>query len=206
MNKEAFLVGYTIAKEGEDVPEISKYLKRYDTFDKAHDRQHMNTVVSNAKSLASKYAPDKVRLAEVAAMLHDIGLEKGREGHETRGADELAKDEELKNLFGDKDWAEIVHAVREHRASSGKPETILAKIISDADRDPGTASQKLRRSYEYNGDLLEAKEHLVNKYGPGGYGRRHYFPETEEGLAKMIDPILQAKDEEDLRKILQLNT
>lgn len=196
--------GPFLVKQGEDLPTpILKYLKRYDTFDKAHNRHHIDTVASNARLLASKYAPDKVKLAEIAAMLHDIGLQEGREGHEERGAAELSRDEQLKRILGKTDWEEVIHAVREHRASTGNPRTILAKIISDADRDPGTPAQKLRRAYEYNGDLTEARKHLVNKYGPGGYGRRHYFPETDRGLAKMIDPIIQAEDEKSLWKILK---
>lgn len=39
--------------------------------------------------------------------------------------------------------------------------------------------------------------HLAAKYRPGGYGRRYYFPETEEGYKTIYDPIVAKADEGD---------
>jgi len=184
--------------------DLSKYEDMYDHFDGGHDRKHCLSVRKMAVSLAKKYIPDKVELAYIAATLHDIGISISRENHELDGEKLIRQDKYLLSNLSKNDFEEICHAVKEHRASTGKPKTILAKIISDADRGGGTGSsaEAFVRSYNYGlknylnisdeEQILRAGKHQSEKFCKGSYGRRTYFPETEKRLAKIYDPIVEA--------------
>jgi HD superfamily phosphodiesterase len=189
---------------------LSKYEKMYDSFDSGHNRNHFVSVRKMAVSLAKKYAPGKIELVYIAATLHDIGLSISRENHESDGEKIIRNDNYLKSNLSKEDFEEICHAVREHRASTGNPKTILAKIISDADRGGGTksSSEAFGRSYFYglknyknitdDEQILKAAKHQSEKFCKGSYGRRTFFSETEKRLAKIYDPIVNAYKNEDL--------
>lgn len=188
----------------------------YDNFDAGHNRDHFIAVRKMAVSLAKKYLPEKVELAYIAATLHDIGLSIDRENHETEGEKLIRQDKYLIDNLSKDDFEELCHAVKEHRASTGNPKTILAKIISDADRGGGTSSsaEAFVRSYNYGlknylnlsdeEQILEAGKHQSEKFCKGSYGRRTYFPETEERLAKIYDPIVEAYQKGDLKYLQSL--
>ncbi|MFA6007551.1 MAG: HD domain-containing protein [Candidatus Shapirobacteria bacterium] len=184
--------------------DLSKYEDSYDSFDGGHNRQHLIAVRNCALELAKIYAPDKIDLVYIAATLHDIGLSVNREEHEIEGEKLIRADLYLKSQLPPEDFEELCHAVGEHRASTGKPATIIAKIISDADRGGGfdNPSDQFSRAYWYGKknylDLTDeeqiwrAAEHQIEKFSPGSYGRRTYFPETEIRLNKIINPIIEA--------------
>lgn len=184
--------------------DLSRYEKMYENFDAGHNKYHCIAVRKMSVSLAKKYAPDQIKLAYIAATLHDIGLSVDRENHEIHGEEIIKKDDYLKSKLSRKDFKEICHAVREHRASVGKPQTILAKIISDADRMGGYCSSKkiFLRSYSYelqkNPDsdpdqrIIQAAKYLANKFSKNSYGSRVYFEETQKRLNKYYGPIVNA--------------
>jgi uncharacterized protein len=94
---------------------------------------HMVPVVRYARHLAKAEGIDE-ELAEIAALLHDIGRFRiGKEDHEITGVKEAEKIlRELK--YPDKLIDEVKHCVLTHRASkSNSPKTKLAEIIRDAD-------------------------------------------------------------------------
>lgn len=196
--------------------DLSRYEEMYDNFDAGHSRSHFISVRKMAVSLAKKYAPDKIELAYIAATLHDIGLSFSREDHESEGEKIIKKDKYLKSNLSKNDFKELCHAVKQHRASTGNPQTILAKIISDADRKGGSinTSDAFIRSYSVvmknypNPDedinILNTAKHLSEKFSEGGYGRRSYFPETEAELAKIYDPIINAYQKGDLKYLKSL--
>jgi uncharacterized protein len=193
--------------------DLESYLKQYDSFDPAHDRRHAEAVRQQAKLLAAKYYPGKEDLADLAGALHDIGLSKDREGHEQHGFDILSADELLKKNLAPDELDEVLEAVREHRASSGNPSGMLAKIISDADRLGST--NPLRRAYDYrkhnfpdmsdDDAIRDALSHMKGKYGKGGYGSRYHFDETKEHLSKLekdIDELIASGDIEKAREYI----
>lgn len=196
--------------------DLSKYEKMYDTFDDGHDITHCFLVREMAVLLAKKYLPKKVELAYIAATLHDIGISMGREEHELNGEKLIRQDEYLKNNLSKEDFEELCHAVREHRASTGNPQTILAKIISDADRGGGSSSSSIAfsRAYFYglqkspeltfDEQVLRAAKHQSEKFCEGSYGRRTYFPKTELRLKKTYDPIINAYQKQDLKYLKSL--
>ncbi len=187
----------------------------YQKFDGGHDLKHCFAVRDMAVLLAQKYLPDKVELAYVAATLHDIGLSVDRENHESEGEKLIRHDQYLINNLSPKDFEEICYAVKEHRASTGHPRSILAKIISDADRGGCKSSaDAFNRAYQYglknnpelndDGQILRAAEHQIQKFFPGSYGRRTYFPETEERLSQIYDPIIKAYQEHNFKFLRSL--
>ncbi|MFA4826920.1 MAG: HD domain-containing protein [Candidatus Shapirobacteria bacterium] len=190
--------------------DLSKYEDLYDSFDGGHNRQHLIAVRNCALFLSKKYTPDKIRLVYIAATLHDIGLSVNREEHEIAGEKIIRSDLKLIAQLSTEDLKEICHAVLEHRASTGKPKTVVAKIISDADRggglkDPG---EQFLRPYLYgksnypelseDEQILRAAKHQSEKFASDSYGRRTYFPETEIRLQRLFDPIIKAYKNNDM--------
>jgi exopolyphosphatase/pppGpp-phosphohydrolase len=196
--------------------DLSKYEKIYDSFDSGHNRNHFIAVRKLAVSLAKKYSPKKIELAYIAATLHDIGLSLGRENHELNGEKIIRQDTYLSSNLTKNELNEICHAVKEHRATSGKPKTILAKIISDADRTGGynNPSKVFSRSYFYGlkkepnltkkEQILRTTKFLTKKYSKNSYGRRAYFSETKKRIAKSHDPIISAYKKQDFKYLKSL--
>jgi len=188
----------------------------YDTFDGGHDRNHCINVREMAVELAQKYLPNKIELAYIAATLHDIGISVDRENHETNGEKLIRQDKYLKDSLSKEDFDELCHAVKEHRASTGNPKTILAKIISDADRGGGmyNSADAFSRSYFYGLEnfpdlteeeqILRSAQHQAKKFSEGSYGRRTYFPETADRLKQIYDPIIDAYKKLDLKFLRSL--
>lgn len=185
----------------------------------SHEDAHVIAVIKAAELLAKKYAPDYLKLVRLAADLHDIGLVKDREHHETIGAEMVATSREYANVrshLTKEELAIVVEAIREHRASTGNPQHIVAKIVSDADR-VGTSTPKfpLRRMMLYrieqgqdpgdDGMFLAAAKHTVEKYGPpDGYGLRTYFPETKAFLTAMYKPVFAVFARKDIKTLRKL--
>ena len=196
--------------------DLKKYENMYDTFDPGHNRNHMEAVRGFAVELAKKYAPEQVDLAYIAATLHDIGLSVARENHEGHGATIILEDPYLKSILTPGQLEVVVETVREHRASSGKPESVVAKIVSDADKGGATltTASAIQRSYDYGKAKYEglsddeqferAMSHLAEKFGEKGTGTRVYFPETKEKMDKVFAPIIEAVKTKDISKIKEL--
>lgn len=196
----------------ESLPE--RYAKYYELTDKAHGLEHINRVRSSAARLAAKHAPEHAKLVDMAAALHDIGSGVDRERHEEVGAQLLRDDPELAKQLSPEDLQMLVDAVAQHRASTGNPQSVVGKILSDADRmavdTPQEAldrmvkfRQKYAPDYSEEESLRDSLRHAKEKFSPGAYGRRHYFPETDAHLHKVWGPILEAEKSPDPSQHLQ---
>ena len=95
----------------------SEILPRYDSFDKAHDRRHALTVISQSLQLAQHYDVDIAMVYTIAAY-HDLGLEKDRKTHHTESARIVRNNEKLKEFFTQEQIEVIADAVEDHRASN----------------------------------------------------------------------------------------
>ena len=182
---------------------------RYEAFDKAHDRKHVFTVMSQSLRLAQHYDVDTEMVYTIAAY-HDLGLEAGREHHHTESARIVREDKRLEEFFTTEQIEIIADAVEDHRASnSHAPRTIYGKIVAEADRiiEQHTIMQ---RTIQYGlarypamseaEHIERATAHIKEKYGRGGY-LKLWIPESEnttnlEEFRKLID------NEEELRKEL----
>lgn len=152
---------------------------RYDGFDAGHGRDHVQTVMSQALSLAQHYPEVDTAVLLTAAAYHDLGLVNGREHHHTDSARIVREDERLSQWFTDEEINLIADAAEDHRASSGhEPRTTYGRIVAEADRiiDGETI---VRRALQYGmkhepgldreGQYARLMEHMREKYDYGGY-------------------------------------
>ena len=154
-------------------------IPRYDDFDAGHSRDHAQTVISQAMSLAQYYPKVDQCILLVAAAYHDLGLAFGRDEHHTHSARIVREDERLRQWFNEDEINTIADAAEDHRASSGHaPRTIYGRIVAEADRiiDSETI---IRRALQYGrkhqpgldreGQYKRLMEHMREKYDYNGY-------------------------------------
>lgn len=182
-------------------PTLEKYIfeeivPRYASFDAAHKEDHALTVISQALELldgrdgwvAAQAAVEPLWLTAVdramlltAAACHDLGLVNGRERHHLDSGIIIRADQRLREWFTEEQIEVIAQAAEDHRASGkGAPRSIYGMLIAEADRviDRETI---IRRTIQFGlkhypdlcreGQMERAREHLVEKYGRGGYLR-----------------------------------
>ena len=195
--------------------DVDNYINQYyaDTPDAAHGVEHIDAVRDMAARLSDGVDVDR-QAVDAAALLHDIGNIYSRDKHERIGAKLLKRDPVLRKAFDRRTRRDIIHAVRQHRASSGKPKTPLAKIVADADRlssftSPGSA---LLRAYTYGEyrfpDMTEEQQirrsagHLKEKFAPGGYGYNAVHNEAAKAImADRMRDIVEAYDADDIERL-----
>lgn len=175
---------------------FEEVVPRYASFDAAHKEDHALTVIRQALELldgrdswaAAQADVEPFWLAPVdramlltAAACHDLGLVNGRERHHLDSGIIIRADSRLKEWFTEEQIEVIAQAAEDHRASGkGAPRSIYGMLIAEADRviDQETI---IRRTIQFGlkhypdlcreGQLQRAREHLVEKYGRGGYLR-----------------------------------
>lgn len=175
---------------------FEEVVPRYASFDAAHKEDHALTVIRQALELldgrdswaVGQAAVEPFWLAPVdramlltAAACHDLGLVNGRERHHLDSGIIIRADQRLREWFTEEQIEVIAQAAEDHRASGkGAPRSIYGMLIAEADRviDQETI---IRRTIQFGlkhypdlcreGQLQRAREHLVEKYGRGGYLR-----------------------------------
>ena len=156
----------------------TEILPRYDAFDKAHDRTHALTVISQSLELAQHYNVNAAMVYTIAAY-HDTGLTYGRDKHHTASARILREDKRLKEIFSSEEIEIMADAVEDHRASNNNPpRTIYGKIVAEADRIID-ATTIMTRTIQYRlshypkltkeEHIERASAHIKEKYGRNGY-------------------------------------
>lgn len=166
-------------------PELEAYVEReiiprYRDFDKAHNLDHVRTVIRRSLELAAGRDVDPDMVYTIAAY-HDTGLVNGRENHHLDAGRILAEDPALRRWFTEAQIQTMREAVEDHRASSkNAPRSIYGRLVAEADRliDPETI---LRRTVQYGlahcpkldreGHFARCTDHLQKKYAEGGYLR-----------------------------------
>lgn len=186
-----------------DFEEIRDFVEReivprYDGFDAGHGRDHVQTVISQALSLAQYYPEVDRCMLLVAAAYHDLGLAFRRELHHIHSARIVREDEQLRQWFNEDEINTIADAAEDHRASSDhEPRTIYGRIVAEADRiiDGETI---VRRALQYGlkhepgldheGQYRRLMEHMREKYDYGGY-LQLWIPESDN--AKQLEAFRQ---------------
>ena len=164
-------------------PELQRYVEaniipRYDSFDKAHQRDHVLMVIQQSMELAEKLGVNADMTYAIAAY-HDTGLCEGRERHHEVSARIIKADKELRRWFTEEQIGIMADAAEDHRASSGhEPRTIYGRIVAEADRFIDAATI-IRRTIQYGmdhypeldkeGHYQRMLSHLHEKYGRNGY-------------------------------------
>lgn len=151
----------------------------YDSFDKAHQRDHVLTVIDQSLELAEWFPEADVNMVYAIAAYHDIGLVEGRETHHFVSARMMLADGKLRQWFDEKQLKLMAEAVEDHRASSEHdPRSLYGRIVAEADRQIEEETV-LRRTVQYGlknypeldreGHFLRLMEHMRQKYMEGGY-------------------------------------
>lgn len=123
----------------------------------SHDWFHVQRVKTNAEALIADYSSADSTVVQLGVILHDIGRAKEAEGviedHSAWGAEES---EELLRAHGvSRETSEAVaHCIRAHRyANEPDPQTLEAKIVSDADNLDALGAVGLARCFAYGGEI-----------------------------------------------------
>ena len=196
-------------------PDIIFYIEqeiipRYDHFDAAHQRDHVNMVIQQSIDI-SKYLDVDLNMVYVIAAYHDTGLCEGREHHHEVSAQIIKSDVNLRKWFTEEQIQTIADAAEDHRASAKhEPRTTYGRIVAEADRfiDPETI---VRRTIQYGLDHYpelskeqqydRMMQHLHEKYGRNGY-LKLWFPESPN--AARLERLHQMIDEEtEIKKIFE---
>ena len=197
-------------------PDLRAYVEaeiipRYDSFDPGHRRDHVQTVIAQALTLATYYDVDP-DMVYTAAAYHDTGLCEDRKTHHLVSGQIIRADVQLREWFGSEQIETIAEAAEDHRASSDHaPRTIYGRIIAEADRQivPETV---VRRTVQYGlahypeldkeGHWARTLEHLHEKYAEGGY-LKLWIPESPNA-ARLEELRTLIRDEAQLRELFEL--
>lgn len=180
-----------------------KILPRYQTFDAAHQLDHVQMVIDQSMRLATTVSNSpryinadgskitiSTNMAYTIAAYHDTGLVEGRDTHHVASARIIREDKHLLQWFTPQEIDIMADAAEDHRASSkSEPRTIYGRIVAEADRaiDPITI---IRRTVQYGlahypeldkeGHYQRTIEHMAEKYAEGGY-LKLWIPESPNG-------------------------
>ena len=169
----------------------SDIIPRYDSFDKAHNRQHVLTVISESMELAKNIDGIDLNMVYAIAAYHDTGLCRDRKTHHIVSGEIILTDTTLRRWFSEEEIVMMKEAAEDHRASADhEPRSIYGRIVAEADRIIDT-NIVLRRTVQFGlkhypelGKEQQYErfvEHLNEKYAPGGY-MKLWFPESKNAL------------------------
>ena len=181
-------------------PEITAYIEqeilpRYDHFDAAHQRDHIDAVISRSLDLAKYYDVDTDMVYTIAAY-HDTGICEGRDTHHIVSGRIIREDQKLRDWFTEDQIETMAQAAEDHRASSGsEPRSIYGKIVAEADRliVPDIVIQRTIQygldhypEFDKEGQYQRFRQHLLEKYSDTGY-LRLWLPESDN--AKRLEEL-----------------
>ena len=168
--------------------EVKEYIEqkikpKYRNFDKAHSISHFNFVTRNcveyAQEMIKKGVDVDLEIAYVVGALHDVGIEKGREGHAKSSADMVRRDKELKSFYDETTINLIAEAVEDHSSHlEYEPRSIYGKIVADADRNnslylvfsrPVKYGLKNQKELNREQQIDTVYDFVKKKFGRNGY-------------------------------------
>ena len=162
-------------------------LPRYEHYDAAHQRDHIDAVILRSLELAKHYDVN-VDMVYAIAAYHDTGICEGRETHHLVSGRIIREDKRLHDWFDEQQIETMAQAAEDHRASSThEPRSIYGKIVAEADRliVPETVIRRPIQygldhhpDYDKEGQYLRFKEHMLEKYSDNGY-LRLWLPESD---------------------------
>ena len=185
-------------------------IPRYDHFDKAHQRDHVQMVIQQSLDIASRLDVEGNMVYTIAAY-HDTGLCEGREYHHEVSARIIKADRQLRQWFTEEQIQTMADAAEDHRASAKQaPRTIYGRIVAEADRfiDPLTIVQRtIQYGLDHYPELSREEQyqrmvtHLKEKYGREGY-LKLWFPDSPNA-ARLEQLRLIIEDERELRRLFE---
>ena len=163
----------------------------YDSFDKAHNRLHVQRVIVESMTLAKQVGGLNASMVYTIAAYHDTGLTVDRQTHHIVSGHIVLADNRLRHWFSEEEIITMKEAVEDHRASAAnEPRSIYGRIVAEADRQIDTDTV-LRRTVQFGlkhypelnkeGHYKRFIGHLQEKYAEGGY-LKLWFPESKNAL------------------------
>ena len=160
-------------KEDELIHAIKEFAIQNSEKNDIHGFDHVERVFKLSIAIGKKVDADLIIL-KIAALLHDIGRIHEKKDKEGRNHAELSAELATKYLtsskfnFSQKDINNITHCIQAHSFSNNiTPETLEAKILSDADKLDALGAIGLYRTIGFtilrNGDIKDVIKHLENK-------------------------------------------
>lgn len=148
---------------------IQHYVKSVFVQPGSHGLDHVLRVVNLCKVIGKEEDAD-MRVLLPAALFHDIARPTERENgmpHEEAGA-QMAEHYLRSIRYDEERIIKITHAIRTHRyRSTQKPETLEAKILSDADKLDAMGAVGIARTFiragEHGGEIRNAMDHISDK-------------------------------------------
>ncbi|HIZ86124.1 MAG TPA: hypothetical protein IAC04_06510, partial [Candidatus Coprenecus stercoravium] len=197
-------------------------LPRYDSYDKAHSRRHIQSVIDQSMEIFRKLSAGQMDggrryelnpdMVYAIAAYHDIGICEGRESHHLASGRMLEADTALLRWFSPEQIHVMREAVEDHRSSNKSwPRSIYGRIVSEADKviDFDTVFSRAilyaRANYpEMTDEEIFRKSYgpLLDKYGNGGYMRLQ-FPDSPNAV-RLADLREKLRDEELMRREFSL--
>lgn len=182
-------------------------LPRYDHFDAAHQRDHIDAVINRSLDLAKHYDVNTDMVYTIAAY-HDTGICEGRETHHLVSGRIIREDMKLREWFKEEQIETMAQAAEDHRASSrNKPRSIYGKIVAEADRliVPEIVIQRTIQfgldhypGLDKEGQYQRFRQHLLEKYSDTGY-LRLWLPESDNA-ARLEELRVIIRDENKMRE------
>ena len=181
-----------------EIPEVNAQLQqyvaenvlpRYDSYDKAHSRRHIQSVIDQSMEIFRKLSAGQMDggrryelnpdMVYAIAAYHDIGVCEGREYHHLSSGRMLEEDVRLRQWFTEEQIHVMREAVEDHRSSNKSwPRSIYGRIVSEADKviDFDTVFSRAILYARASCPQMTAEEifqksygHLLDKYGDEGY-------------------------------------
>ena len=133
----------------------AEIIPRYDLFDAAHRRNHVDMVIRQSMQLAEGLDVDADMVYAIAAY-HDTGLAEGREVHHEASARIIRADSRLRQWFTEDEIETMADAAEDHRASAKHaPRTIYGRIVAEADRQIDKGNVTINGKVAGLGDQVE---------------------------------------------------
>jgi len=175
--------------EEEKIRETAK--SYFDNVAPSHDWKHVERVEKLSERLAEAENADR-EIVKLAVLLHDIGRAKEDSGkivnHAKWGSEEAEKILQERDL-GEEIVKQVKHCIESHRYSKEpEPETLEAKILSDADNLDALGATGIARTFCVCG---ERKDIIANPETPP---EKDDSAEGETSLNHLHKKILNLKD------------
>lgn len=193
---------------------------RYDGFDGAHSRSHVECVIGQSLEIFSLLVEDEgcdlgrgldVNMVYVVAAYHDLGLCEGRDLHHLVSGRIVREDELLRKWFDFEQIEVMAQAVEDHRASAkNPPRSVYGRIVAEADRviDPEVIIERTiqfglehYKEYSFEEQVQRCVSHLKEKYGDGGYLKLQF--ENSPNAQRLEELRVIIRDEQRLRELVR---
>ncbi|MHA2391620.1 MAG: HD domain-containing protein [Promethearchaeota archaeon] len=152
---------------------VKKYALKHSENNDIHGFPHIKRVYNLCLQVGKKLGAN-LFLLKMAAYLHDIGRIRAKKKSTNKNHAEISAKMALELIesydhnISQEDLDNIIHMIRAHSFSNSiQPETLEAKILSDADKLDALGAIGLYRTIGFTiqqeGDLIKVIEHLENK-------------------------------------------